>query len=272
MDKPTHRHVYVLSDGTARTCEAVLLSVLCQFTDVSVSVHKVANIRNLDQLREVVEDAATNQGIVVFSFVTPQLVEAIYSQSIYYAVPTIDVLGHVFTRVENLLKVSPMGVPGLLRPVHDEYFRRIDSIDFAVKHDDGLGLSTIGEADVVLLGVSRSSKTPLSIYLSYRGIRAANVPIIAGQQLPKEVMDLPREKIVGLVIDHERLVVVRRNRFKGQAFVPPDYVDQKNVSEEITYASGIFKRLGCNQVDVTSRSIEEAATDIMNLMRIRAQV
>ena len=270
IERAPSRHIYVLSDATAATCESVLHSALCQFPDVSVIEHKVPEVRSTDQLKEIVADAARLQGVVVFTFVSPSLIETIYSQSIYYAVPTIDVLGPVFKRVEDLLKLSPIGVPGLLRHVDDEYFKRVSAMDFAVKHDDGLGGATLHQADIVLLGLSRCSKTPISIYLSYRGIKAANIPLVLGQPVPAEVRTLPREKLMGLLVEPNRLLRLRRARFRGQAYVPPDYVDPPTVTREVRFAMELYHELGCPIIDVTSRSIEEAATDIMNLIRSQA--
>ncbi|MBF0366519.1 MAG: kinase/pyrophosphorylase [Oligoflexia bacterium] len=269
----SHRHIYILSDGTAATCESVLISCLCQFQGVSVTIHKIPDVSSKQQLSAIFKEASFNEGMVIYTFVNPELTDTIYNESITYAVPSIDILGQIFTRLEELLKLSPMGIPGLLRKSLDnEYFRRIAAIDFGVKHDDGLGLDSIQDAEIIILGISRSSKTPISIYLSYRGLRVANYPLIMGIPLPKEIIRLPREKFIGLIIAPSRLLKIRENRFNdSDTSYLEKYLSLHEIEHELQYAKKIYNSFGCPIVDVTLKSIEEVATEIMNLQRERSR-
>lgn len=270
VTSPTHRNIYILSDATASTCEAVLISCLCQFKEVSVTIHKIPDIKNREQLHNIFKDASINEGIVIYTFVSPDLTESVFADSLSYAVPAIDVLGPIFSRLENLLKLSPMGIPGLLRKTLDnEYFKRITAIDFGVKHDDGLGLDTVNDADIVILGVSRSSKTPISIYLSYRGIKVANYPLVNNFPIPEQIMNLPPDKLFGLNMESTRLLKIRENRFKGTTNNISNYLNLHEIEQELEYAKKIYRILRCPVIDVTLKSIEEAATEIINILRSR---
>lgn len=267
---PSHRNIYVLSDGTASTCEAVLISCLCQFKDVSVIIHKIPDIKNRKQLKNIFQEASANEGIVIYTFVSPELTEAVFADSLSYAVPSIDILGPIFSRLESFLKLSPMGIPGLLRKnLDNEYFKRITAIDFGVKHDDGLGLDTINDADIVILGVSRSSKTPISIYLSYQGLKVANYPLVNNIPIPEQILNIHSKKLFGLNIEPSRLLQIRENRFKGNSALIPNYLDILEIDQEIKCANKIYRQLQCAVIDVTLKSIEESSTEIINILRNR---
>ena len=181
-----------------------------------------------------------------------------------------NVMGPVLTRLADLLELSPISKPGLFRELNKDYFRRIEAIDFTVKHDDGAGLSTIGNADIILVGVSRASKTPLSVYLSYRGWKVANVPIILDVPIPDELKTVDQRRIIGLTVNPQVLRIIRVEREKklGKTNVE-DYTDIRNIQKEVLYANKIFKEMGWPVLDVTNKSIEESATIIMQMIYSR---
>ena len=178
-----------------------------------------------------------------------------------------DVLGPVLTRFSDLLEISPLAQPGLFRQLDKEYFKRIEAVDYTIKHDDSLGLSTLDQAEIVLLGVSRTTKTPVSIYLSYRGWKVANIPILMGQDLAREINSVNPKSIIGLTINPHRLHLIRlerQQRLKGSEL--KNYVDLDEIKREINHSMFLFRKHGWPVVNVTYKSIEETATEVMRLV------
>ena len=261
------RHIFIVSDSTGHTCELVVRAALSQFKTTEVYLHKFSNIRSVEEVIDLMEKAQRLRGVVAFTFVVPELRRTIMEEGIKRAVPTIDILGPVLSRLQDLLELSPMAIPGLFRYLRKEYYERIDAIDFAVKHDDGRNIRTTGEADIILVGVSRTSKTPISIYLAYRGFKTANIPVIYKRPLPEILRKIDKNKIVGLTVDPYRLKEIRAVRAERLHMSPDDpYIDLKSIQKEVNYALTIFKEKGWKILDVTSKSIEEAATIIMELL------
>jgi regulator of PEP synthase PpsR (kinase-PPPase family) len=182
-------------------------------------------------------------------------------------VPTVDLLGPLLTRFSDLLEISPMAQPGLGRRLDDDYFKRIEAIDFTFKHDDGLRLSTLDQAEIVLLGVSRTTKTPVSIYLSYRGWKVANIPIVLDQSLPEELGKIDPGRVVAFTIKPTRLQLLRleRKRYLNNVDLG-DYTDLNQVKNEVSYGLRLFRENGYPVVDVTYKSIEETSTDVMRII------
>ena len=261
------RHVFVVSDSTGATAETVVKAALTQFNTTNVYLHRYPDIRTLEDVERVVEEAHKVRGIIAFTLVVPELRKKMLEEGLKKAVPTIDILGPVLSRLQDLLELSPMAVPGLFRHLDEEYYRRIACIDFAVKHDDGRNIKDIKEADIVLVGVSRASKTPISIYLAYRGFKTANVPVIYGMPLPRELDEVDKERVVGLTVEPYRLKLIRLERAKRLKMPDNDpYIDINALMNEVSYALRLFKEKGWHVLDVTSRSIEEAATAIMEIV------
>ncbi len=261
------RHIFVVSDATGRTAELVVQAALTQFDTSEVVVHKVQYVRDPDEVVRVVEEAQAVRGIIVFTLVVPELRKMMLEEGMKRAVPTIDILGPILTRLTDLLKISPMAIPGLFRHLDEAYFQRIEAIDYTVKHDDGRHPETIPEADVILLGVSRTSKTPISIYLAYRGFKVANVPVVRGIDLPPQVYEAEKSRIVGLKIRPERLLAIRKARAERLGMAPNSpYTDIAEIQKEIDYSLRLFREMGIRVIDVTSKSIEESATIIMELV------
>lgn len=260
------RHIFIVSDATGHTCELVVKAALTQFDASMAVLHKVQYVRNIKQMKEVVEDASEVRGVVVYTLVSPELRRVIHKEGIKKAVPTIDIMGPILTRFTDLLEISPLALPGLFRYLDEDYFARIEAMDFAVNHDDGCRPEELRLADLVLVGVSRTSKTPISIYLSYRGYKVANVPIIIGVELPSQIYKLDKRKVMGLTIRPDRLQAIRVARASRLRMGTNDtYVDKDKIKEEIKYSTEIFKRTNWIVIDVTSKSIEESATMIMEL-------
>jgi regulator of PEP synthase PpsR (kinase-PPPase family) len=264
--KGKKRHVFIVSDATGSTCELVVNAALTQFKTSRAVLHRVRQVRDVDQVSEVIRDAQKVQGIVVYTLVVPELRKAILTGGRHHAVPTIDILGPVLSRLTDLLELSPMAKPGLFKGLDQDYFERIEAMNFAIKHDDGLRPGELPQADLVLVGVSRTSKTPISIYLSYRGFKVANVPIVLDTMPPKQLFEIEPYKVIGLTIRPERLQLLRKARAEGYGMDLPSYTNMRVIRKELHQSMDIFQEQGWQTFDVTLRSIEEAATVIMELL------
>ncbi|MEO0244438.1 MAG: pyruvate, water dikinase regulatory protein [candidate division WOR-3 bacterium] len=267
MQVPRERYIFIISDSSGLTCETVVKAALTQFNTTNVYIKKYSQVRTVEELRNIMDEAASVTGVVAYTFVIPELRKEIIALSLQLGVPIIDILGPVLSRLQDLLELSPLSIPGLFRHLNQDYYERIECINFAVKHDDGRSLKDIDQADLVLLGVSRTSKTPISIYLAYRGIKTANVPVVYGRPLPEEVLKLPSAKVIGLTVDPERLRdirLVRAQRLKMSNDDP--YISLDEIKKEVNYALSLFRQNNYTILDVSSRSIEESATAIMEII------
>ncbi|MFQ5895251.1 MAG: pyruvate, water dikinase regulatory protein [Nitrospinota bacterium] len=253
------RHIFLLSDGSGFTAERLLAAALVQFPGARTRLHRFAEVRSASHLAEVVERAREARGVVLYTFVAPDLTEAMEREKCRGGIVAFDLLGPLIRELEHCLSMRAQAQPGLLHQVDAHYFKRLDAIGFAVKHDDGQGLHSLAEADLVLAGPSRTGKTPTSVYLAYnQGLRAGNVPLFLESEPPAELLSLPRHKVVGLTMGWLRLVEVRRTRG-----IPlnPNYTDPDRVRQELRAADRLYREQGWPSVDVTGRSIEEVASE-----------
>ena len=259
-------HIFAVSDATGTTAERVVQAALTQFNGSSVSIKRYGGIRRAAQIHAIVEEAASSGGFVVHTFVTEELRRVMLNEGRASNVTTFDLMGPLLARLSELLAVPPRSEPGM--PLLDSsYMQRIDAIDFTVRHDDGRNVSDLNHAEIVLVGVSRTSKTPLSIFLAYRGWRVANVPLVLGVDPPAQLFQLPHRRAVGLVVRPERLADLRRVRALKIGTRSSGYADLDHVREEMAFAYHVFeRRRDWPLVDVTTKSIEEAAAEVVALL------
>jgi regulator of PEP synthase PpsR (kinase-PPPase family) len=258
--------IFAISDGTSTTAHTVARAALVQF-DTTVEVERFREVRSTEAVREIIAMAADTGAIVVHTLISEELRAAVYMACRENNVASVDLLGPLLARLEETLHLAPKGQPGTLRLFDAENVQRIEAINFAVKHDDGQQIEEIGQAEIVLVGVSRTGKTPLSIFLAYRGWRVANVPLVAGIDLPREVADLPRSRVVALVANPERLALLRHSRTDRMGIRQQGYADLDHVKREIAYAYEVFDRhRDWRIVDVSNKSIEESAAEILTLI------
>lgn len=269
-NKSYQRYVYAISDATGKTCETVVQAALSQFKTTRIILKTISNVRSLKQINKVVEMAVAVDGIIIYTMVSTELRQKLSELGRLHAVPTVDILGPVLTRFTDFFEISPLAQPGLFRQLDSDYFKRIESLDYTIKHDDGIGVSALNEAEIVILGVSRTTKTPVSIYLSYRGWKVANIPIILDFQLPEELFSIDQDKIIGLNINPNRLHLIRMERqSKLNNCDLGDYTDPEKIKSEIAYGLRIYQENCWPVVNVTYKSIEETATDIMRIIYAR---
>jgi regulator of PEP synthase PpsR (kinase-PPPase family) len=260
-------HIYVISDGTGKTAEGVVRAALTQFEDAPVEIVRRSHVRDANQLEEIVDEARKSAGFIVHTLVSQKMRTLILTEGRSAHVPTIDLMGPMLARLSELLATRPRSVPGLFTTFDPGYLQRIDAIDFTVRHDDGQNIDDLERAEIVLLGVSRTSKTPLSIYLGYRGWKVANVPLILGVEPPSQIFNLPRKGAVGLVIKPERLAELRQVRVNHMGTGSLGYADLDYIRQEMAYAYEIFEqRRDWPLVDVTTKPIEETAAEVVALL------
>ena len=264
-------HLHLLSDATGETLLTVGRAAAAQYATVSAIEHVYPLVRNQKQLEHALAEIEANPGIVLYTLVDRPLAARTEARCQELGVPCLSVLGPVLGLFQSYLGAETTPRVGGQHTLNAEYFRRIDALNFTMMHDDGQHTDELEGADVVLIGVSRTSKTPTSIYLANRGIKTANIPLVPGVPMPAHVESLTKPLVIGLFASPERIVQVRQNRLLGLNAAQPDaaYVDRQAVSEEIAFSKQLCARHGWPLIDVTRRSIEETAAAVLSLLNER---
>jgi regulator of PEP synthase PpsR (kinase-PPPase family) len=262
-------NIYVISDGTGETADQMIKAALLQYVRQGLKIVRFKNIRTEMQVRSIFEEAHSIKAMVVYTVVSDNLRKFIDSTSQQTGVPTVDLLGPLLEKLSRYLTRNPETQPGLFHEVNENYFKRIEAIEFTVKHDDGKYADSLDKADIVLVGLSRTSKTPLSVYLSYKGWKVANVPLVKDIPPPSELFVTDQRKIVGLLIDPETLVKIRRERLVRLGEHPSgDYANLNHVIAEIEYCKDIFRKNRRWPVfDITGKALEETASEVEKVIK-----
>ncbi|SJZ71597.1 pyruvate, water dikinase regulatory protein [Selenihalanaerobacter shriftii] len=257
--------VFIVSDSIGKTAETVINAVASQFNANNIKLKKFTNVTSIAKLSEIINRAEKNNVILAYTIVLPELCEYIEDVAKKLSIEIIDIMGPTMSKFSEVLGQKPHLEPGLNRKIDQAYFERIACIDFAVRCDDGKDLRRLKEADIVVTGVSRTSKTPLSMYLAHQGYKAANIPIVPEVDPPQELFDLPSYKVVGLTIDPITLQEIRKQRLKAMQFNKnADYAKVNRILDELDFAEKIMKKIGCMIINVTNKSIEETASKILS--------
>ena len=268
-------HLHLVSDSTGETLITVARAVAVQYANVSPVEHVYPLVRSQKQLDRVLDEIEEAPGIVLFTILEKDLVLRLEQKCMEINVPSLSIIGPVMQLFEAYLGAATSGRAGAQHTLNAEYFKRIDALNYTMVHDDGQHYEDLEQADVVLVGVSRTSKTPTSIYLANRGIRTANVPLVPGIDLPHQMETLKRPLVVCLHAAPERLIQVRQNRLLSLGAAPANdtYIDRKAVADEVALARKLSLKYNWVLLDVTRRSIEETAAAVMKLYtdRQRAQ-
>lgn len=266
--------IYVLSDSTGETAERVIRAALSQFYEDDVRVHRLFKVSTQADVQQALSIALTNPGLVVYTLVDPLLSEAVERVAEECSLNTVDLLSPLIYSLSRYLGSSSRQKPGLLHRIDTDYYRRVEAVNFTVKHDDGQETRYLHKADLVLVGVSRSSKTPLSMYLAHKGFKVANVPLVFGIDPPEELFEIEQKKIVGLLIDPKRLVEIRTSRLINMRQSPRgSYNDYEQVEEEISACRQLYrKHPDWYILNITNKSVEEAASEIMRRMDMEVSV
>lgn len=261
--------IFTMSGSSGETAEAVARAALVQFEPGKASIYRLPQVRSSMQIPQLVKEIASNRAIIAYTLVLPEYRETLEAEANKYKIPTIDLLGPLINRIANLSGASPLSQPGRLHLLDETYFRRIEAVDFAIRFDDGKNPDGILQADVVLIGVSRTSKTPNCMYLAHHyGLKAANVPLIYGVEPPLSLFQVNPRKIFGLHIDPYLLQEIRTTR--AQVLGMPgvsDYADPDKIMQEVRNARKLFRELKCHIIDVSAKAIEETSSEIFLLVR-----
>jgi regulator of PEP synthase PpsR (kinase-PPPase family) len=260
--------LHIVSDATGETATRLVLALEAQFPEQPFEEVRHPMVETVDDLRLVVDRAKGRPAVVVYTIVKPELREAMRDFCRRAKLHYCDILGPPLASIAKISGQSARMAPGVRPPLDSAYFRRIGAIEYAVKYADGMG-GGLDEADIVLVGVSRTSKTPLSMYLGYMGYKTANVPVVHGIEVPPELFEINPAKIVGLTIDASRLAEIRQERVRHMGASPKAYAELVEIYEELEKAGAIHRRLGCPVLDVTELSIEETASRVVKLVEDR---
>lgn len=263
----TRVHIHLLSDSTGETLEMLAKAALAQFEHADVTRHFWPMVRSRQHLERIIPELKANPGLVLFTLVNLETRELLEEHCRAAGLPAVPILDHVTEALEKLLGQEAHGRPGRQHAMDQAYFERVDAIQFTIAHDDGIAHEDWEEADILLVGVSRSSKTPTSIYLANRGYKVANIPLVVESPPPASLFTLKNPLVVGLTTAPERLVQIRRNRLLSlNEQTQTAYVDAERVRDEVAFARRMFADNGWPVIDVTRRSIEETAAAIIRLL------
>jgi regulator of PEP synthase PpsR (kinase-PPPase family) len=253
-----------VSGGVGTSGEQVVNTILAQFQDITVPIVIVPNVRRLAQIEAAIAQAEELGGTIVHTLVDTNLRRRLIDLAQERSVATIDLMGPLLDRLTVVLGQAPLGQPGFYRRLHHTYFERVAAIEYALAHDDGRNRRDWPSADVLLVGVSRTGKTPLSVYLSVLGWKAANLPIVSELPTPTELYQLERSRVIGLTLDLDRLLTFRRERCRLLGIPTRSaYAHPAQVEEEIRLALRVFRRGGFHIVDVTNKPVEASADEVI---------
>jgi [pyruvate, water dikinase]-phosphate phosphotransferase / [pyruvate, water dikinase] kinase len=259
-------HIYLLSDSTGETVNSVARAGLAQFSGVDVIEHRYTLLRSVAQLKRVFAVIDVEPGPIIYTLVKKEMRNEVRSYCDEKQLPCISVLGNLITQMSAYIGIATSSTPGKQHVLNDNYFTKVEAINFALAHDDGQNTWNLDAADIVLVGPSRTSKSPTCVYLANRGLRAANVPYVQECPLPDTLFELTTPLIIGLTIDVERLFQIRESRLAtlGQ-MEESSYIDKELIKQEVLSSKRLFHKHGWPVIDVTRRSVEETAAHIIQI-------
>lgn len=241
-----------------------------QFVQEKFDIIRVPYVKSVEQINKILTEAREQNAIVCYTIVSPEMREAVAQKAIELDVEVVDILGPVLKAIEKTSGLLPKNQPGLIHALDHEYFKRVAAVEFAIKYDDGKNPWGLAKADLVIIGVSRTSKTPLSMYLANKQLKVANVPLVPEIPPPEELFKVPSSRIIGLLIDPFKLNEIRCARLKAMGLTDgANYADIHRIQEELEYARAIMQQLHCMIINVSNRAIEETASLILEYLRKR---
>ncbi|WP_039236906.1 pyruvate, water dikinase regulatory protein [Bacillus thermotolerans] len=257
--------IYIVSDSVGETAELVTKAAVSQFNGSHAVIKRFPYVEDRSHIDEVIDLAKIEKGLIVYTLVKPDVRDYMKQQAQKEGIVNFDLLGPLMNELESLYGRPPLMEPGLVRKLDEEYFKKVEAIEFAVKYDDGRDPRGLLKADVVLIGVSRTSKTPLSQYLAHKRLKVANVPLVPEVDPPEELFTIPREKCFGLKISPAKLNEIRKERLISLGLSDnASYADLERIKAEIAYSERMMERIGCEVIDVTNKAVEETANIILS--------
>ncbi|MBM7554738.1 pyruvate, water dikinase regulatory protein [Thalassobacillus pellis] len=265
MEKPM---IFVISDSVGETAELVVKAALSQFDDGPYELQRIPYVEDKETLEEAVQQAKEKNALIGFTLVIPELREHLLEQADKNGLECIDIMGPMMDGMHRFFQTEPRLEPGLVHKLDEDYFKRVEAIEFAVRYDDGRDPRGISRADIVLIGVSRTSKTPLSQYLAHKRLKVANVPIVPEVEPPEELFRVDPKKCIGLKISPEKLNDIRRERLKALGLGDQaSYANLERIKQELEHFNNIVEKIGCDVIDVSHKAVEETANVIINKLR-----
>lgn len=269
MEEASIRTLYVVSDGRGETCSQVVNAALVQFEGQPYNVIRRANIRAAAEVREIVQEAAAAKAVVFYTLVCDECRDVMKEAAKNHLVPTVDILGPIFSGLRDLFGVSPRSEPGLLYNANRDRFDRLSAIEYTLNHDDGQRQDELADAHVVLVGVSRASKTSTCFFLAYDGIRAANVPLVPGLQPTYQLLGVDPKKVIGLRVNVMRLKTLREARADTMGSNWLDtYLDSRAIAREVNEANRLMDSRGWRSIDASYKAVEEVAKEVKSMVGI----
>lgn len=260
----TKKHVYILSDSVGETAELVIKAGLSQFTNGDHVIQRIPYADDKEIIEKSLQLAKDKNGMIGFTLVDPELRSFVNTEAARLGIEAVDIMGPVMNSMEHFFQKEPRMEPGLVHKLDEDYFKRVEAIEFAVKYDDGRDARGISRADIILIGVSRTSKTPLSQYLALKRLKVTNIPIVPEVDPPEELFSIDPKKCIGLSISPEKLNDIRKERLKALGLGDEaTYANMKRIDEELEYFNKIVDKIGCHVVDVSTKAVEETANIIM---------
>lgn len=257
--------IYVVSDSVGETAELVTKAAISQFNGGDIIIKRFPFVEDMTNVDDVIALTKRDKGMIVYTLVRPEIREYMAEVAETSNILAYDIIGPLIDQIQTLCGVTPLYKPGLIHKLDEDYFKKVEAIEFAVKYDDGRDPRGILKSDIVLVGVSRTSKTPLSQYLAHRRLKVANVPLVPEVDPPEELFSISPEKCFGLRISPDKLNDIRKERLKTLGLSDnANYANLDRINEEISYFDKIAERIGCRVIDVTNKAVEETANIIYN--------
>lgn len=262
-----HLIIYIVSDSIGETGEMIARAAIRQFTTENYEIRKFPFVKDKDAIEAILRDAHDNLSIVLYTTVSKDKKNLIDSMSRDLGVITVDIMSSSIDALEGILGVPPRREAGLIRRLDENYFKKVEAVEFTVKYDDGKDPRGVKKADICLVGISRTSKTPLSMYLAHKNYKVANIPLVPEVQAPREIFEKDTRRVFGLIANPYKLEEIRKERLKALGLeYTANYAAIDRINLELEYSRGIMERIGCTVIDVSTKAIEETATIILEQM------
>ena len=260
--------IYVVSDSVGETAELVTKAAISQFNGSGMKLKRFPYVEDKEHIEEVLSLVSNDKGMIAYTLVKPDMRTYLKERADEDGIQAVDLIGPIIDQIQIFSGKTPLCEPGLVRKLDEDYFKKVEAIEFAVKYDDGRDPRGLLKADIVLIGVSRTSKTPLSQYLAHKRLKVANVPLVPEVDPPEELYKVPIDKCFGLKISPEKLNNIRRERLLSLGLNDQaSYANIERIKEELTFFEKIVKRIKCPVIDVTNKAVEETANVILNYIQ-----
>ena len=261
--------IYIVSDSIGESGENIVNAALAQFNMEKVDIKKIPYVYTKGDLKSIIDEASLHKNAILFYTIANQnLIEFAGAYSMEKNLKSVDLIGPLMEKIKNRTGLEPSQEPGIIRKMDENYFRRVEAVEFAVKYDDGQDPTGVLKADLVILGISRTSKTPLSMFLANKNIKVCNIPLVPEAKPPKEIFQIPARRIVGLTNSPLEVIEIREERLKAMGLPKgSSYAKMERILEELDYADEIMKKIGCPVVDMTHKAIEDTADIILSILK-----